>query len=152
MKNFGQTEYENCAYINLDGNERMKRLFYGDLDISRIITGLEIEADVTINPLNTLIILDEVQEVPRALTSLKYFCENAPEYHVVSAGSLLGVALHPGTSFPVGKVSFLDLYPMNFIEFIEAVGQKKIVDLLRQKDWELIGVFSQKFKVISHQI
>jgi len=144
-KLFGKTEYEKCAYINFEGNGRMKQLFSGDLEISRIITGLEIEADVAIDPENTLLVFDEVQEVPRALTSLKYFCENAPEYHVVSAGSLLGVALHPGTSFPVGKVTFLDLQPMSFLEFIQAVGQERIVDLYRQKDWELIGTFKQKY-------
>ena len=145
MKKFGELEYENCAYINLDGNERMKHLFSGDLDVNRIVKGLEIESDVTINPANTLIILDEVQEVPRALTSLKYFCENAPQYHVISAGSLLGVALHPGTSFPVGKVSFFDLYPMSFPEFVEAVGQKRFADLLKQKDWDMIKTFRNKY-------
>ena len=145
MKNFGQSEYKKCAYINLDGNERMKHLFSGDLDIGRIVAGLEIEANISIDPDNTLIILDEVQEVPKALTSLKYFCENAPEYHVIAAGSLLGVALHPGTSFPVGKVSFLDLYPMNYTEFIEAIGQKRFADLLKQKDWDMIKTFSQKY-------
>lgn len=145
MKHFGETKYEKCAYINLDSNERMKQLFSENLDIKRIITGLEIEADITIDSNNTLIILDEIQEVPKALTSLKYFCENAPEYHIVSAGSLLGVALHPGTSFPVGKVSFLDLYPMNFMEFIDAVGQKRFANLIKQKDWEMIKTFSNKY-------
>ena len=108
MKEFGKEHYENVAYINFDNNERMENLFSGNLDIPRIITALQIESGVTISAQNTLIIFDEVQEVPRALTSLKYFYENAPEYHIIAAGSLLGVALHPGTSFPVGKVDFME--------------------------------------------
>lgn len=114
MREFGRTQYKQYAYINFDNNERMEHLFSGNLDISRIVVALQIEAGVTIDAENTLIIFDEVQEVPNALTSLKYFCENAPQYHVVAAGSLLGVALHPGTSFPVGKVDFMDLYPLDF--------------------------------------
>ena len=97
MKEFGQTQYENCAYINFDNNERMESLFSGNFDIKRMITALQIEAGVSIEAGTTLIIFDEVQEVPRALTSLKYFYENAPQYHILAAGSLLGVALHPGT-------------------------------------------------------
>jgi len=109
MCKFGRTHYEKYAYINFDNNERMESLFKGDIDIKRIITALQIETGITIEAENTLIIFDEVQEVPRALTSLKYFCENAPDYHIVAAGSLLGATLHPGTSFPVGKVDFMTL-------------------------------------------
>jgi len=145
MQRFGQDEYERCAYINFDGNERMKQLFSGGLDIGRIVKGLEIEAEVSIDPGNTLLIFDEVQEIPEALTSLKYFYENAPEYHVVAAGSLLGVALHPGTSFPVGKVTFLDLKPMTFPEFLTAVGEEKLVTLLSRKEWPLIATFRQNY-------
>ena len=117
MNEFGKTNYEKIAYINFDNNERMKILFSSSLDIPRLITALQIESGVTIEANNTLIIFDEVQEVPLALTSLKYFYENAPQYHIVAAGSMLGIALHAGTSFPVGKVDFLNLYPLNFIEF-----------------------------------
>lgn len=117
MQEFGKNEYEKCAYINFDDNNRMKQLFSGDFDIERIIQGLKIESGVNIEPKNTLIIFDEIQETPKALTSLKYFYENANEYHIMTAGSLLGVAMHEGTSFPVGKVDFLDLYPLNFFEF-----------------------------------
>lgn len=101
----------------------MEQLFNGNFEIPRIIAALQIESEVTIEPHNTLLVFDEVQEVPRALTSLKYFCENAPEYHIVAAGSLLGVASHPGTSFPVGKAAFLDLHPLDFTEFLLATGQ-----------------------------
>lgn len=145
MKEFGKTNYEKCAYINFDYNERMESLFSGNLDIERIVTALQIEAGVAIEAENTLIIFDEVQEVPRALTSLKYFCENAPQYHIVAAGSLLGVALHPGTSFPVGKVEFLDLYPLDFLEFMFAMGKDNLVKLLESEDFSLITSFKGKF-------
>ncbi len=145
MKEFGKTYYEKYAYINFDNNERMQSLFSGNLDISRIITALQIESGVKIEADNTLIVFDEVQEVPRALTSLKYFCENAPQYHIVAAGSLLGVALHPGTSFPVGKVDFMDLYPLNFIEFLNATENESLIELLEAKDFELITSFKGKY-------
>ena len=117
MKEFGANEYEQVVYINFDNNQRMKKLFEGGLAIERLITGLELYAGHKIDPFNTLLIFDEVQEVPQALSSLKYFNEDAPQYQIVCAGSLLGVALHHGTSFPVGKVEFLDLYPLSFFEF-----------------------------------
>jgi hypothetical protein len=145
MKEFGKTHYEKVAYINLDNNERMESLFSGDLDISRILTALQIESGVTPEANNTLIIFDEVQEVPRALTSLKYFYENAPQYHIVAAGSLLGVALHPGTSFPVGKVDFINLYPLNFTEFLNATGNENLASLLAVKDFELIKSFKGRY-------
>jgi predicted AAA+ superfamily ATPase len=145
MKEFGKTHYEKVAYINFDNNERMESLFNGNLDIERIITALQIETGIKIGAENTLIIFDEVQEVPRALTSLKYFCENAPEYHIIAAGSLLGVALHPGTSFPVGKVEFLDLYPLNFLEFLSAMDNEALVELLISKDFSLITSFKGKY-------
>jgi uncharacterized protein len=145
MKEFGKTHYEKCAYINFDNNERMESLFSGNLDIERIVTALQIEAGVTIEAGKTLIIFDEVQEVPRALTSLKYFCENAPEYHVMAAGSLLGVALHPGTSFPVGKAEFMELYPLDFLEFMRAMRKDDLVKLLESKDFNLIASFKGKY-------
>ena len=124
MKEFGEKFYEKYAYINFDDNSRMAKLFDEDFDLDRIIQGLKIESGVNIEAENTLIILDEIQESPKALKALKYFCENAREYHIVSAGSLLGVAIHEGTSFPVGKVDFLDLRPLSFFEFIEAIRRK----------------------------
>ena len=113
MKEFGRREFENVVYISFDNNEHMKNTFQLDFDIKRIVSALKIEHGSDFRAENTLLIFDEIQEVPKALTSLKYFCENAPEYAIVAAGSLLGVALHPGTSFPVGKVDFLQLYPLN---------------------------------------
>ena len=128
MKEFGKNYYEKCAYINFDDNSRMEELFSGDFDIDRIIQGLKIESNVNIEPENTLIIFDEVQETPKALTALKYFYEKANQYHIIAAGSLLGVAMHEGTSFPVGKVDFLDLYPLSFYEFLQALGEEQLVE------------------------
>ena len=143
MKEFGRTSYERTVYVNFDSNMRMASLFSSDLDVKRIIMGIELYSGEKIDPDNTLIIFDEIQEVPRALSSLKYFCENAPRYHVVCAGSLLGIALHEGTSFPVGKVDFLKLYPLSFEEFLMATGKEKYVQLLKDGDYELIRAFGQ---------
>lgn len=141
MREFGKQAYAKTVYINFDSNSRMVELFSSDLVISRIIMGLELYSDTKIDPDNTLIIFDEVQEVPRALASLKYFYENAPEYHVMCAGSLLGIALHQGTSFPVGKVDFLNLYPLSFKEFLMATEKQKYVELIDSGDYEMMTVF-----------
>lgn len=146
MKEFGEKHYEKCAYINFDANIRMEQLFSEGFDIEKIIQGLKIESGVNIEPENTLIIFDEVQETPQALTSLKYFCENANQYHIIAAGSLLGVAIHEGTSFPVGKVDFMDLYPLSYYEFLEAIGENKLVELIKSKDIDLITIFADKLK------
>lgn len=145
MKEFGNTHFEKMAYVNFDNNERMKTLFDGDYNIPRLIEGLQVESGEKINPQTTLMVFDEVQEVPKALSSLKYFYENAPEYAIVAGGSLLGVALHKGTSFPVGKVDFCNLYPLNFHEFLEGIGEESLAELLRKKDWKLIAAFATKF-------
>lgn len=145
MKAFGREEYTQCAYVNFESNKALKNIFEDDFNINRIITALQIETGLTIDAGNTLIILDEIQEAPGALTSLKYFYENAPEYHIISAGSLLGVALNRHTSFPVGKVDFLDLHPLSFTEFLKATGEKPLFDLLGSKDWSLIKTFRLKY-------
>ena len=132
MKKKKKKYYDKCAYINFDDNSRMNKLFEEDFDLDRIIQGLKIESGVNIEAENTLIILDEIQETPKALKALKYFYENAREYHIVSAGSLLGVAIHEGTSFPVGKVDFLDLKPLSFFEFIEAIRRKRIIEIIKK--------------------
>ncbi len=143
MKEFGRQEYKNTVYINFDSNARVAELFSTDLDVQRILRGIEIYAGRKIDPENTLIIFDEVQEVPKALSSLKYFCEDAPEYHIVCAGSLLGIALHDGTSFPVGKVEFLKLYPLSFKEFLMATGKEPYAELIDQKDYQMVASFKQ---------
>ena len=145
MKEFGRLYYEDTVYINFDSNSRMSELFDSDLDTSRLLIGLELYAGRKINPEHTLLIFDEVQEVPRALSSLKYFYENAPEYHIVCAGSLLGIALHEGTSFPVGKVDFLKLYPLSYREFLMAIGKEQYAKLLEDKDYQMITSFKQTY-------
>ncbi len=145
MKEFGQQAYADTVYINFDANRRMADLFADDLDTERLIMGLEMYVGRKIEPSKSLLIFDEVQEVPRALASLKYFCENAPQYHIVCAGSLLGIALHQGTSFPVGKVSFLKLYPLSFKEFLLATDKDRFAKLIGQKDFQMITSFKQVY-------
>lgn len=134
MKEFGAREYSEVVYINCDDNNDMQNMF-ADYDIDRIIRSLSAISGVSIKPSTTLLILDEIQEVERGLASLKYFCEKAPEYHVAVAGSLLGITLHEGTSFPVGKVDMLYMYPMDFEEFLLAMGKEQLVELLRNNSW-----------------
>lgn len=145
MKEFGKKAYNDTVYINFDSNSRMADLFVSDLDTERLIMGIELYVGRKINSENTLLIFDEVQEVPRALASLKYFCENAPQYHIVCAGSLLGIALHQGTSFPVGKVDFLKLYPLSFSEFLMAIDKGQFAELLNKQDYEMITSFKQTY-------
>ena len=134
MKEFGAREYSEVVYINCDDNNDMQNMFV-DYDIDRIIRSLSAISGISIKPSTTLLILDEIQEVERGLASLKYFCEKAPEYHVAVAGSLLGITLHEGTSFPVGKVDMLYMYPMDFEEFLLAMGKEQLVELLRNNSW-----------------
>ena len=145
MKEFGRLYYTDTVYINFDSNSRMAELFASDLDTERLIMGLELYSGRKIDPDHTLLIFDEVQEVPRALSSLKYFYENAPEYHIVCAGSLLGIALHEGTSFPVGKVDFLKLFPLSFKEFLMAAGKERYAELLSKQDYPMITSFKQTY-------
>ena len=145
MKEFGRKAYADTVYINFDSNSRMAELFSSDLNTDRLIMGIEIYAGKKIDSNNTLLIFDEVQEVPRALSSLKYFYENAPQYHIVCAGSLLGITLHGGTSFPVGKVDFLSLYPLSFKEFLMATTGERFAELLDKQDYPMITSFRQTY-------
>lgn len=145
MKEFGKKAYRDMVYINFDANSRMAELFAADMNPKRIILGLELYAGKKIDPDHTLLIFDEVQEVPRALSSLKYFYEDAPQYHIVCAGSLLGIALHSGTSFPVGKVDFLKLYPLSYKEFLMATGNERFAELLSERDYGMITAFKQTY-------
>lgn len=134
LKEFGAREYSEVVYINCDDNNDMQNMFV-DYDVDRIIRSLSAISGISIKPSTTLLILDEIQEVERGLASLKYFCEKAPEYHVAVAASLLGITLHEGTSFPVGKVDMLYMYPMDFEEFLLAMGKEQLVELLRNNSW-----------------
>ncbi len=144
LKAFGDAHFENVAYVNFDTDETAKSFFDQNLDVKRIISNLALHTGVEISPHNTLIILDEIQEVPKAITALKYFCEDAPEFAVAAAGSLLGLAAHEGTGYPVGKVDTLDLYPMSFREFLDATGNKPLRDLLDSEDFASISAFKAK--------
>ncbi|MCL2217688.1 MAG: ATP-binding protein [Defluviitaleaceae bacterium] len=141
MKAFGAEAYQAAVYINFDNNRQMKELFSADLKPERVITGLELYAGHKIDPANTLLIFDEIQETPKALTALKYFNEEAPQYQIICAGSLLGVAMHQGTSFPVGKVDFLDLHPLSYLEFLQAMGKGQFAELITAGDFPMITTF-----------
>ena len=146
LREFGAREFENVAYVNFDNNERLIGQFDHGYDIDRLLLALQAEARQPITPGKTLVILDEIQECPKAITSLKYFCEDARELAVTAAGSLLGLAVHSGTGFPVGKVNMLDLYPMSFFEFLEAKGERYLRELVDGGDGQLIGSFSSELE------
>lgn len=145
MQEFAKKAYTNSTYVNFEDNEMLRELFAHDFDINRIINSLQWSTGVTIDE-NTLIILDEIQEAPRGITALKYFAEKAPQYHVIAAGSLLGIAMHQNDSFPVGKVDFMHLYPLSFFEFLDAIGESRIKDLLMSKDWSMITMFRNQLE------
>ena len=132
LKHFGKTSYKNMAYLNFEKDEKLAPFFEESLDPQHLIKILSIHTQVEITPGDTLLVFDEVQECSRALNSLKYFCEEAREYHVVAAGSLLGVKTAQGGGFPVGKVNFLDLYPLSFFEFLSALNQDKLRQFLEE--------------------
>lgn len=145
MKHFGELEFENVAYVNCDEEPLAKVLFASDYNIQRMLLTLQALTGVKIEAGKTLIILDELQEAERGLHSLKYFQENAPEYHVIAAGSLLGITIGRGESFPVGKVNIMHMYPMDFEEFLLAINEKALCDLLRQPDWEVLNILNTKY-------
>lgn len=146
MKEFGRQCYEQVVYLHFDNNPKLADVFENDYKIPRLIEAFEILSGVKINPDNTLIIFDEIQECPKALTSLKYFNEDAPEYDIVAAGSLLGLIHHDGTGFPVGKVSFFNIYPMDFFEFTKALGEERFINLIEKKDFQMIKIFNGEFE------
>ena len=144
MKEFGKQEFEQVVYLNFESSSRLNHLFSVDFNIERIITVIEIETNQKIIPETTLLIFDEIQEVEKGLTALKYFQELAPNYYIVAAGSLLGISLQKNNSFPVGKVDFMKLYPMSFIEFLENSGEQRLVEQIKNKNWDVISSFHEK--------
>lgn len=148
MKEFGKTEYKNTAYLFCQENPALESLFNAPFNKERLLTGFQMLCGFKIEPENTLIIFDEIQEIPTALTALKFLYEQAPDYHIICAGSLLGIAFHKDISFPVGKVNFLNLYPLSFSEFLTALGKEQQADLINntEQDFELLKVFSEEFK------
>ena len=144
LREFARQEYAKEAYVICRKNEYARLLFAQDFDIERILRGLRAITSTDITPGDTLIILDEVQDIPEAIESLKYFCEQAPQYHIAVAGSLLGISLHPSVSYPVGKVDVLNLYPMNFSEFLLAKGERQLCERLSQEDYDTASVMHDK--------
>lgn len=150
LKHFGEEHFRNIAYINFDNNPRMEEVFRGDFNINRLLDAFQIETGAIVDP-ETLLIFDEIQEVPKAIQSLKYFNEERPEIPVVAAGSLLGIAHHSGISFPVGKVELLDMYPMSFTEFLQAMEETDLMSLLEKGDFEMIKVFRDRYTTLLGQ-
>jgi predicted AAA+ superfamily ATPase len=144
MKEFGKQEFEQVVYLNFESSSRLNNLFLADFNIERIIAVIEIETNQKIIPETTLLIFDEIQEVEKGLTALKYFQEQAPQYYIVAAGSLLGISLQKNHSFPVGKVDFMKLYPMSFMEFLYNSGQGRLIEQIKNKNWELISSFHEQ--------
>lgn len=144
VKKFGEEFYDSVAYVNLEEDALAREIFDEDFEPKRILARLAIRTGVEIVPEKTLIIIDEVQENPRALTALKYFCEDAPQYHVVVAGSLLGISFHKGVSFPVGKVDYVKVHPLTFAEFLMAIGERRLVEELTEQNFELLKPFHEK--------
>ena len=151
MKEFGKNKYENMVYVNCADEDFAKSLFLRDLKPDRILRDIVANTRQRIEPGNTLLIFDEIQEAPNGITSLKYFCEDAPEQHVIAAGSLLGVIHHPGESYPVGKVNILRLYPMSFEEFLWARGYEKLAEILKACEWESIEVLQSTLEDLLRQ-
>ena len=144
VQEFGKREYKQTVYVNFEKMKVVQNLFKEDFDVRRILTSLSVFARTAIVPGETLIVLDEIQAAEGGLTALKYFHEDAPQHHVIAAGSLLGMGLHQNTSFPVGKVDFLYLKPLSFLEFLNAIGEKQLAGLLGNPDWKIINVFKDK--------
>lgn len=145
MKEFGKNEYKNCVYVNFDKDIWAKSLFVQDYNIERILLILQAQTGIIIKPKETLIIFDELQEAERGLGVLKYFCEEAPSYHIMAAGSLLGIAMHTGMSFPVGKVNMLYLNPLSFNEFLLAMGEEQKLNMLQQNEWDVIKFLDAQY-------
>ncbi len=144
LKEFGRTAFNKTVYVNFEETPSLQGLFQADFDIARIVTTISIFSNTTIDAKDTLIVLDEIQAAEKGLTCLKYFSENAPEYYVVAAGSLLGMGLHSNISFPVGKVNFLDLRPMSFTEFLSALGEESLANAIEKQDWDVLPIFHSK--------
>ncbi len=145
LQQFGKNHYEHLAYINCDNNPQVANLFAEGYDIERILLAIGAITKVPIIAGKTLIVLDEIQELRHGLTALKYFCELAPQHHVAVAGSLLGITMHHGESAPVGKVDIINMYPLTYTEFLLAIGQERLLQILKSKDWRTIQMLKLEF-------
>ncbi len=151
VKEFASSHYKNIAYVNFEEHAYLQSLFTADFDTTRILDAVSAATHTAIVPGETLIFLDEIQDAENGITSLKYFRENAPEHHIIAASSLLGLALHKQTSFPVGKVQFMTLRPMGFLEFLDALGEDWLSKFIQDKDWSNIETFAPKFRELLKQ-
>lgn len=151
LKEFGVRHFKNVAYVNLDNNPGLAAQFDAGYDLPRLLLMVQAESGQKVTPGKTLVILDEIQECPKALTSLKYFCENAPELAVTAAGSLLGVTFHEGTGYPVGKVDMLDLHPLSFREYLDATNNLTLREIVDSGDEQLLGSFAVKLEELLKQ-
>ena len=145
LEQLGNRYFDKVAYLVCRKNQALKDVFSQDFDTERIIRALRALSGVDITPGDTLIVLDEVQDIPEAIESLKYFCEDAPEYHIAVAGSLLGISLHKDVSYPVGKVDEINVYPLNFAEFLLAKGEEEAYNLLKEKDFSTANLIHEKY-------
>ncbi|MEA3495049.1 MAG: ATP-binding protein [Bacteroidota bacterium] len=151
IKEFGATKYENLYYFNFEKSKHLRAIFESGFEVDKILIALQAEIAKEINEKDSLIVFDEIQAIPEAITSLKYFCEDAPQYHIIAAGSLLGLSLNNNISFPVGKVNFMNLYPLSFIEFLYANSQDALANILSSKDWDLMKVYKSKYiRLLKH--
>ena len=151
MKEFGRLYYKETIYINFDNNKQLSNVFQDNINIPDIITALEILSGKKITAENSLLIFDEIQEIPNALKALKYFYEEHPEYHIICAGSLLGISISQNISFPVGKVDFLKLYPLSFSEFLEALNKEKLIEVIKNKNTILLNTFKDELNNLLKQ-
>ncbi|MBQ0156060.1 MAG: ATP-binding protein [Bacteroidales bacterium] len=144
VKEFGKSHYQNCIYVNFEQEKSLQNIFEKDLNPQRIIETLQLYTNKVIKPEDSLIFFDEIQAAPSGITSLKYFYENASQYHIIAAGSLLGMSVHTGESFPVGKVNFLQMHPMSFIEFLNAIGKDQFANALIEQKWSILSPFHEE--------
>ena len=145
LKQFGQNEYKKFAFFSLDRDQKVIEVFEKGGNVPDILLALSAISEVDITPGDTLVVLDEIQNCPKALEALKYICEDAPDVHVIVAGSLLGLSLHHGVSYPVGKVEELRLYPMTFIEFLNAMGKSRLADIITTKNWDVMTLIEAEY-------
>lgn len=151
LKEFGAAEYRKMAFFSFDRDTQAADVFEKGGKVDDILWALSAISGIDITPGDTLIVLDEIQDCPKALEALKFFCEDAPDYHIVVAGSLLGLSLHDGVSYPVGKVEEMRLYPMTFVEFLMALGKTRMVDVLDQRNWSVVNMLSSEFERLLRQ-
>lgn len=145
LKQFGQNEYKKFAFFSLDRDQKVIEVFEKGGNVPDILLALSAISEVDITPGDTLVVLDEIQNCPKALEALKYICEDAPDVHVIVAGSLLGLSLHHSVSYPVGKVEELRLYPMTFIEFLNAMGKSRLADIITTKNWDVMTLIEAEY-------